>query len=242
MSANITWRPQLSVSPVSGDQSVALTGQWTQSGGTQQYINQNFTSNTTNSLVSVAYNAPSNNSGGLQLIMILASQNVTLVTNGLNTADVQTVTMASTNGPTGGTFALAFKGAITAPVSYNASAATVQAALVALSTIGAGNMACTGGPLPGNGVVCTFNAALNTGFQPIMTGSGGGMTGGANATVLTITHTTPGLPQDTIQLQANIPVEWDNSLVYPCPFNGAVNSWYVSCNTAMQLQAKILQA
>jgi hypothetical protein len=50
------------------------------------------------------------------------------------TNEVQTVTI--TGSPTGGTFTLTYAGQTTAPIAYNASAATVQAALAALSNIG----------------------------------------------------------------------------------------------------------
>jgi NHL repeat-containing protein len=46
----------------------------------------------------------------------------------------------------GGTFTLSFNGETTTTVPYNASAATVQAALEALPSIGAGNIAVSGGP------------------------------------------------------------------------------------------------
>ena len=51
--------------------------------------------------------------------------------------EVQTIALTAT----GGTFTLAFEGQTTAPISYDASAEEVQAALEALSTIGAGNLA-----------------------------------------------------------------------------------------------------
>lgn len=59
---------------------------------------------------------------------------------GLN--EQQTVTIGGT--PTGGTFALTFDGQTTSALAYNASAATVEAALEALSTIGVGNVRVTG--------------------------------------------------------------------------------------------------
>jgi len=58
------------------------------------------------------------------------------------TDEVQTVTI--TGGPTGGTFTLTFSGQTTAAIAYNATAATVQTALQALSNIGAGNVTVTG--------------------------------------------------------------------------------------------------
>lgn len=58
-------------------------------------------------------------------------------------------TLAITGAPTGGTFTLTFGGQTTAAIAFNATAADVQNALEALSTIGDGNILCTGGPLNG---------------------------------------------------------------------------------------------
>jgi hypothetical protein len=55
---------------------------------------------------------------------------------------VQSITINGS--PTGGTFTLSFAGQTTAPISYNATGATVQAALVALSVIQANNVSVSG--------------------------------------------------------------------------------------------------
>lgn len=64
--------------------------------------------------------------------------------------------LAITGSPTGGTFRLTFNGQTTTALNHNSSAAAVQAALEALSTIGTGNVVCTGGALPGTAVTITF--------------------------------------------------------------------------------------
>lgn len=69
-------------------------------------------------------------------------------------------TLSITGTPTGGTFTLTYKGQTTAAIQYNAAAAAVQTALVALSTIGTGNVTCSGGPLPGSAVTISFTGAL----------------------------------------------------------------------------------
>jgi hypothetical protein len=56
--------------------------------------------------------------------------------------EVQTVTISG--GPTGGTITLTFDGQTTADIAYNATAATVESALEALSTIGYDNVTVTG--------------------------------------------------------------------------------------------------
>lgn len=74
------------------------------------------------------------------------------------TNEVQTITITGT--PTGGAFKLTFLGQTTGDIAYNAAASAVQSALVALSTIGAGNVAVTGGPGPGTPYVVTFQGTL----------------------------------------------------------------------------------
>lgn len=104
--------------------------------------------------------------------------------------EVQTVTITGT--PTGGTFTLSYGGATTAPIAYNANAAAVQAALVALSTIGAGNVVCGGGGLPGTPITVTFQSNLGALDVPVLTANGAGLTGGATPAV-SVTTTTPGV-------------------------------------------------
>lgn len=61
---------------------------------------------------------------------------------------------------TAGTFTITFGGQTTAPIAHDATAATVQAALEALSTIGTGNIAVTGGPIGTTPLTLTFQNAL----------------------------------------------------------------------------------
>jgi hypothetical protein len=191
-------------------------------------LNQYFPANSVNTPISLSFNV-----ANLQSICLLSDKGCTLTTNGTGSADVQTVSISGT--PTGGTFALGFKGAITAPIAYNATAAAVQSALQALATIGAGNVTCTGGPLPGTAVTCTFAGTLATGLQPAMAQNSGGLTGGSSPTV-TVTHATPGWPQDTIVLKPGIPLIWGVSSGQPCPFAGNVTTAYVTCTPAQNLQ------
>ncbi len=75
---------------------------------------------------------------------------------GLN--EVQTITVTGT--PAGGSFTVSFAGSTSAAIAYNASAATVQTALEAVTTIGVGNVSVTGGALPGTAVLVEFRNAL----------------------------------------------------------------------------------
>lgn len=69
-------------------------------------------------------------------------------------------TFAVVGAPTGGTFTLTVNGQTTASLAYNATAAEIQTALVALSTVGAGNATATGGPIDTTSVVVTFAGSL----------------------------------------------------------------------------------
>jgi hypothetical protein len=71
--------------------------------------------------------------------------------------EIQQVAIAGAT-PTGGTFVLTFDAVSTSDIAYNASAATVSAALEALSSIGAGNVAVTGDA--GGPWTVTFQSAL----------------------------------------------------------------------------------
>lgn len=71
---------------------------------------------------------------------------------------VQVVTI--TGSPAGGNFKLTYDGQETADIAHNANAATVLAALEALSNIAVGDISVTGGPGPGTPYVVTF---LDTG-------------------------------------------------------------------------------
>jgi hypothetical protein len=108
---------------------------------------------------------------------------------GSNADDEQTVSITGT--PTGGTFTLTFNGQTTAGIAYDASAATVAAAVGALSNVGTPNIAGTGGALPGTPVVLTFQGLLADAAQTVMTANSAGLTGGTSPTV-SVAHTQTG--------------------------------------------------
>lgn len=116
-----------------------------------------------------------------------------------STSEVQTVTITGT--PTGGTFTLTYSGQTTTAIAYNASAATVQAALIALSNIGTGDVVCTGGALPGTAVTVTFAGTLANTDVAAMTASGAGLTGGSSPAVVIATSTAGGAESASNGLQ-----------------------------------------
>jgi hypothetical protein len=90
---------------------------------------------------------------------------------------------------TGGTFTITWNGQTTAVIAYNAVAATVQAALEALSNINVGDVVVTGGVGQDGGgapYILTWNAKLGNVAQPT-TGAGSLTGGGGTATVTTAT-------------------------------------------------------
>lgn len=100
------------------------------------------------------------------------------------TNETQSLTMASA---TSGTFTLSFGGQTTSAIAWNASAATIQAALWALSTIGSGNIAVTGGPISNSPIYVEFIGTLSAANQAAFTADVTSLTGaGAAVTVATV--------------------------------------------------------
>ena len=95
--------------------------------------------------------------------------------------ETQVVTI--TGAPTGGTFTLTYSGQTTSGIAYNANAATVQAALEALSNIGPGNVSASGGALPGTAVKVRFVGKFYNTNVAAMTASGASLTGGTSPAV-----------------------------------------------------------
>lgn len=85
--------------------------------------------------------------------------------------------------PTGGTFTLTFAGQTTGAIAYNASAATVTAALEALSNIAPGDVVTTENAT--SDWTIEFAATYAETNVPLMTGSGSSLTGGCGVSVTT---------------------------------------------------------
>lgn len=130
--------------------------------------------------------------------------------------EVQTVNLGAA---TAGTITIGFDGETTAAIAFNASAATVQAALEALSNVQPGDVTVTGGPLPGT-ITLTFGGrysgtdvpqvvvtptGLTGGTVTVATASaGGGAPAGANVLAGHIFTDQPVVPGSTEDL--NVPV------------------------------------
>lgn len=117
-----------------------------------------------------------------------------------NTNEVQTLSMFGT--PTGGTFTMTYAGSTTSALNYNATAAQVEAALVALSNIASGEMACTRGALPANNILCEFKGDLGNTDVALMTSSDS-LTGGDSPGTL-VQETIKGDNTATVRVVAGV--------------------------------------
>lgn len=120
---------------------------------------------------------------------------------GTGTAEVQTLTASGT--VSGGTYTITLGGQTTAPIAYNASAATVQAALEALSNVVPGDVLVGGGAFPAAPLTFTFFGNY-IGDAPTLTTTTTGLTGTTPGAAFTTT--TPGVAgaADGRQTAANI--------------------------------------
>lgn len=154
----------------------------------------------------------------VQSLLIRSDKAATLYVNG--TSEVQQVAITGT--PTGGTFTLTYSGQTTAAIPYNATALQVQTALAALSNVGAAQVSCSGGPLPGTPVQVAWAGTLAIQDVATMTHTDS-LTGGTTPAVA-ITTPTPGVaPTQTIALAAGIPIIWLSDWLpfYACPLTPA---------------------
>lgn len=99
-------------------------------------------------------------------------------------------TVKINNNPTSGTFTLTYDGQTTSAIAYNASNATIVSALEALSNIGVGDVAVTGGPLPNRTITIEFKGALAGTNVVQLTSNAASL--GTTTSNLTVSRTTAG--------------------------------------------------
>jgi len=96
----------------------------------------------------------------------------------------------------GGTFTVSHEGDTTAPIAYNASAATLRGALEALPSIGSGNVAVLGGPgAEGGGTPYTVvfvGGLAETAITPLTTDRSSLVAGSGGAKLATVVVLVPG--------------------------------------------------
>lgn len=205
-----------------------IAGNQTEVGTTEIEIDSTYPAGTANTVLAAAFAV-----ANVQSLILMADQAMTLSTNGTN--EVQQV--ATTGTVTAGTFTLTYSGQTTTAIAWNASAATVQAALIALSNIGPSDMVCTGGPLPATPVVCTFTGTLGNTNVAAMT-STDTLTGGSTSLSTTTAGVAPG---NTIALVAGSPLVWSRSAAYFAnPFTVDVTRLNVTTTTGNRLRGKVL--
>jgi hypothetical protein len=147
---------------------------------------------------------------------------------GAGTSEVQTLTIGGT--PTGGSFALAFEGMATAAIPWNATNATliaaIDSALEALPSIGANNMTTAAGTLTaGIGTVTlTFAGALAGKAVSNITVANNSLTG--TSPTLAVAETTPGVTATGRGSPAGILyVDSSTGIVYSNTGTAAAPSW-----------------
>ncbi len=117
--------------------------------------------------------------------------NVTTTTQGVTATDeVQTISISGT--PTGGTFTLTYSGQTTSGIAYDASNATIQSALEALSNLAPGDVTVTGSSFPTNTKTITFGGTLAATNVSQITMNGSSLTGGTLPSTASIVETTTG--------------------------------------------------
>jgi hypothetical protein len=156
----------------------------------------------------------------VESVFLLATQDMTVRVNAAN--EVQTISI--TGSPTGGTFTLTLSGHTTAAIAWNASAAAVQAALELLTSVGAGNVVVTGGPLPGSILTARFRKGLAATNVAQMT-STSSLTGGSSPAISHATTTAGVAAGQTITLEANSPIVWVQDLGASYGSNPLTTNW-----------------
>jgi hypothetical protein len=135
---------------------------------------------------------------GSQLtLLVLTAAADDVVTTAVSTqpliaqSEIQVITSALASG----TFTLSFNGQTTAAIAFNASAGTIQTALTALSSIGAGNVSVTSGPINSNPATVVFQGTLANLDVSLIT---------ASSPSVTVVETKKGHPVRTFQLEGTI--------------------------------------
>jgi hypothetical protein len=216
---------------VSGGGSSTLGGSHSETGTNLAAIDSSFPAASVNTVQAAAFSV-----AALKLIELIADQPMTLTTNGTN--EVQRITITGT--PTGGTFTITWNGQTTTAIAFNATNATVLAALEALSNIAVGDVSVTGGPFPGSTMDVTFLANLGNTNVAAMTTTDS-FTGGSSPASAVSTITAGVAPSNSFALQAGMPLEWEVSPGYFAnPFSVDVTKFNVTCATSARLQGRIL--
>ena len=97
-----------------------------------------------------------------------------------------------TGAPTGGTITVTVNGVASSTIAHSASAATVASTLAAISSVGTGNVTCTGGPFPNVPIDVVFLGDLEG--IPVTVSASSSLTGG----------TSPGVTATTVRAASRL--------------------------------------
>lgn len=143
----------------------------------------------------------------------------------------------------GGTWTITFGGQTTSALAYNAAAAAIQAALEALSTIGTGNVAVTGGPISSGAVTLTFQNNLgNTNVAQVTVGTGSLTGSSPTLTPSTSTQGSAGTPGtfDVVDLTATTGLQLPKAILeYDTVTDSSGNVTLENGRTATTAQAYV---
>jgi hypothetical protein len=154
----------------------------------------------------------------LSALALWSDRRVTVSRTTAAVAEVQTLSITGGT-PTSGSFRLLYGAPTSGFIQWNASAATVQGIIEAVSSIGVGNVVATGGPLPGTPITLTYAASLGNVENPIEASS----TLSIGSAVVTVnTPGAAGSTADTITLGNAVPRVWGGNSSEPCPYTGDV--------------------
>jgi hypothetical protein len=143
----------------------------------------------------------------------------------------EVVKLSTQSAATGGTYTLTVGGQTTSALAYNASAADIQAAMAALSTVGAGNVTATDDPTLGGlaaGGSCTLSFAAGLGALDV-TGDFTGLTG----TAPTLTEVTHG----GVITGGNFTITVDGQTTAPIAYNAASQDIQAALNALSNITA-----
>jgi hypothetical protein len=145
----------------------------------------------------------------LKLMYVHSTMKATITDGGANEVQRLTITGGA------GTYSLDFNSQVTSNIAYNATAATVQAALEALSNIGVGDVSVTGGPGATAPIDITFTGAL--GFANVTQMIFGLLDPGLSAS--TLTTVTPGVAGTLLEtIVPSVPYIWHDQCGHANPF------------------------
>lgn len=159
-------------------------------------------------LVWTKYNLSVSRSGGLDFGASAFAKEATFGNAVYPRNEKQTISIGGTVAPTGGTFTLTFGGNTTSTIAWNAANSAVQSALVALASIGAGNVTVTGGPGPNTPWVVEFTGTLANTDTALITGNAASLTGGTG-NVITVVETQKGDSVTDIDPVIMTPLQYD---------------------------------